>query len=64
VEASLSTENWTEERARLAKLLEAVELGKLWHLDRNRLEPLQPRNEPEIVALRARLAELNARLGE
>lgn len=59
----MSTENWTEERERLVRLLEVIETGKVTHVDQNGLNQLRPTNEKNIAALRARLEELNARLG-
>jgi hypothetical protein len=63
-EAAVSTENWTEERDRLVKLLEGIECGKITHIDEDDLRQLQAANEESIAALRARLAELNTRLAE
>ena len=59
----MSTENWTEERDRLVRLLEGIESGKITHVDEDDLRHLQATNEKNIAALRARLAELNTRLG-
>ena len=55
----MSTENWTEERDRLVKLLEGIEAGKITHVDEDDLRQLQATS----AALRARLAELKSRLG-
>ena len=60
----MSTENWTEERERLVRLLEGIEAGKVTHVDQDGLHQLRATNEQNVAALRARLAELNARLGE
>ena len=60
----MSTENWTEERDRLVRLLEGIESGKITHVDEDDLRQLRATNEGNIAALRARLAELNSRLGE
>ena len=60
----MSTENWTEERERLVRLLEGIEAGKVTHVDQDDLHQLRATNEQNVAALRARLAELNARLGE
>jgi len=60
----VSTENWTEERARLVRLLEAIEAGKVTHVDQDGRHQLGPTDKDNIAALRARLAALNARLGE
>ena len=60
----MSTENWAEERERLVKLLEAVDTGNITHVDQDGTDQLRPTNENNVAALRARLAELNKRLGE
>jgi hypothetical protein len=62
-EATVSTENWAEERERLVRLLEAIESGKITHVDEEDLLQLQATNEQNIAALKGRLAELNTRLG-
>ncbi|MFL6726621.1 MAG: hypothetical protein ACJ8FS_08925 [Sphingomicrobium sp.] len=59
----MSTENWTEERERLVRLLEGIETGEVTHVDQTGLGELRPANDKNVAALRARLAELNARLG-
>ena len=59
----MSTENWTDERERLVKLLEGIESGKVTHVDEDDLRQLQATNQENIAALRARLTELNSRLG-
>ena len=64
MEVAVNTENWTEERERLARLLEGIESGKITHVDQNGLDQLQPTDQKNISKLRARLAELNNRLGE
>lgn len=58
----MSTENWTEERDRLVRLLEGIETGEVTHVDQAGLNQLRPTNEKNIALLRARLEELNARL--
>jgi hypothetical protein len=63
VEANVSAENWHEERDRLVRLLKAIEAGKVTHIDEDGERQLQTTNPENIVALRERLAELNARLG-
>jgi hypothetical protein len=63
LEAALSTENWTEERERLVRLLEGIESGRITHVDEDDRRQLQATNDENIAALRARLAELNSRLG-
>ena len=59
----MDTENWSEERDRLVRLLDAIEAGGITHIDVEGLRQLQLTNEENIAALRARLAELNTRLG-
>lgn len=59
----MSTENWHEERDRLAKLIEGVEAGTITHVDERDLRQLQATNVDNVEALKSRLAELNARLG-
>ena len=63
MESSVSTENWTDERERLVKLLEGIKSGTVTHVDEDDLRQLQATNQENIAALRARLAELNSRLG-
>lgn len=58
----MSAENWHEERDRLARLLKAIEIGKVSHIDEDDRQ-LKPTNPKNIAAIRDRLAELNARLG-
>ena len=55
-------ESWTEERARLARLIAAIDAGKITHIDSDGRE-LQATTEANIASLRARLAELDSRLG-
>jgi hypothetical protein len=64
VETPVSTENWTEERERLVRLLEAIDAGNITHVDEEGLDQLRPTNEKNLQELRARLTELNTRLGE
>ena len=59
----MSSENWHEERDRLVRLLKDVESGKVTHIDEEGQRELQATNPENIVALRERLAKLNARLG-
>lgn len=63
MEAPVSTENWTEERTRIVKLLEAIDFGEITHVDEEDFRQLQPTSEDNIAVLRERLAQLNARLG-
>ena len=60
----MSAENWHEERDRLVHLLEAIESGKITHVDEEDLRQLQATNPENIAALKERLAKLNARLGD
>lgn len=57
-------ENWHEERDRLIQLLKAVDSGRVTHIDEAELRQLQATTPENIAKLRARLAELNARLGD
>jgi hypothetical protein len=63
MEAPVSTENWTEERIRIVKLLDGIESGKITHVDEDDLRQLQPTSEDKIALLKERLAQLNVRLG-
>lgn len=58
----MSAENWHEERDRLIRLLEAIESGKITHVDEDDLRQLQATNPHNIARLKERLAQLNARL--
>lgn len=60
----MSAENWHEERDRLVLLLEAVESGKVTHIDEDDLPQLQATNLENVASLKERLAKLNARLGD
>jgi hypothetical protein len=60
----LSAENWHEERDRLIRLLEAVQSGKITHIDEAELRELQATSPANIELLKERLAALNARLGD
>jgi len=60
----VSAENWHEERDRLVRLLEAIESGKITHIDEKDLRELQATNQENIAKLKERLAKLNARLGD
>ncbi|HLO21274.1 MAG TPA: hypothetical protein VK192_12365 [Sphingomicrobium sp.] len=60
----MRTENWHEERDRLIQLLQAVESGKITHIDQHPLRQLQATNSENIAVLKNRLAQLNARLGD
>jgi hypothetical protein len=64
MEAVVSAENWHEERDRLVQLLEGIESGKITHIDENDLQQLQATNSENVALLKARLAKLNARLGD
>jgi hypothetical protein len=61
-EAVVSAENWHEERDRLVRLLEAIETGKVTHIDEEDMRQLQATTPENIEALKQRLAELNDRL--
>jgi len=60
----VSAENWHEERDRLIELLQAIESGKITHIDEADLRQLQPTNPENIALLKERIAKLNARLGD
>jgi len=60
----VSAENWHEERDRLLELLQAIESGKVTHIDEEDLRQLQPTNPENIALLKERIAKLNARLGD
>lgn len=60
----MSAENWHEERERLVELLQAIESGKVTHIDEEDLRQLQPTNPDNIALIKERLAKLNARLGD
>jgi hypothetical protein len=62
LEGVVSAENWHEERDRLVRLLKAIESGKVTHIDEEDRRQLQATNPENIVALKARLAQLNVRL--
>ena len=59
----MSPESWHEERNRLVRLLKAIETGKVSHIDGDDRRQLQAINPENIAALKKRLADLNARLG-
>lgn len=63
MEVMVSAENWHEERDRLVQLLEAIESGKITHIDEDDLRELQATSPENMAVLRKRLAELNERLG-
>ena len=60
----MSSENWHEERERLLKLIRGIEAGTITHVDEEDLRQLQATNPENIAALKARLADLDARLGD
>jgi predicted nucleotidyltransferase len=64
VETIVSAENWHEERDRLVRLLQRVESGEITHVDKEDLRELQAASAENIEALKKRLAQLNARLGD
>ena len=59
----MTAENWHEERDRLVQLLQAIESGKITHIDEDGLRQLQATNAENVAVLKERLAKLNARLG-
>ena len=60
----MRAENWHEERDRLVLLLEAIESGRITHIDEDDLRQLQAANPENVGSLKERLAKLNARLGD
>ena len=60
----MSAENWHEERDRLVRLLKAIESGEVTHIDEEDMRQLQATTPDNVAALKQRLAELNARLGQ
>ena len=60
----MSAENWHEERDRLVELLQAIESGKVTHIDEKDLRQLQPTTPENVALLKERLAKLNARLSD
>jgi PHD/YefM family antitoxin component YafN of YafNO toxin-antitoxin module len=64
MEAFVSAENWHEERDRLVQLLKGIESGKIAFIDEEDLRELQATSPENVAALRERLAQLNARLGD
>jgi hypothetical protein len=60
----VSAENWHEERDRLVRLLKAIESGEVTHIDEEDMRQLQATTPDNVAALKQRLAELNARLGQ
>jgi len=63
-EAMVSSENWHEERDRLVQLLKGIESGIVKHIAEDDRRQLQATRPEDIVILRKRLAQLNARLGD
>ena len=59
----MNAENWHEERDRLVRLLSAIETGEITHIDEEDERQLQAPSPENIIALKKRLADLNARLG-
>lgn len=45
----MSAENWHEERNRIVELLEAIESGKVTHIDEENLRQLAPTNPKNIA---------------
>jgi hypothetical protein len=59
----VSSETWHEERDRLVQLLDAIESGRITHVDEEDLRELQATSPENVALLKKRLAKLNARLG-
>lgn len=59
----MGTESWHDERDRLMKLLMAIEDGTITHVETANEREMQLANPVVVEALRTRLAQLNARLG-
>ena len=59
----MGAENWHEERDRLTRLLKAIDSGEITHVDKADERQLQAMNAENLMALKVRLATLNARLG-
>ena len=57
------SENWHEERDRLVKLLKGMESGKVTHIHEDELAQLQLAGPKNIAAVKDRLAQLDARIG-
>jgi len=60
----VSAENWHEERDRLVQLLQAIECGTITHIDAGDSRELHATSPENIAALKKRVAQLNARLGD
>lgn len=60
----MRAETWHEERARLLRLLRAIETGEVTHIDEDGFRELQATNSDNVSVLKYRLAKLNARLGD
>lgn len=60
----MSAENWHEERDRLVQLIDGIESGKITHIDDEDERQLQATSPENIARLKARLAQLNVRLGK
>lgn len=60
----MSGENWHEERDRLVQLLRGIETGNIMHIDRDDLRELRATTPGNIAVLKARVAQLNGRLGD
>ena len=60
----MNNETWREERDRLVELLKGIESGKVTYVDEEDERQLQATTAGNILALRDRLAQLNARLGD
>ena len=60
----MNNETWRQERDRLVELLKGIESGKVTHVDEEDERQLQATTPGNILALKDRLAQLNARLGD
>lgn len=60
----MTSENWHQERDRLVQLLHAIESGSVIDIGEADLRQLRATSAQDIALLKARLAQLNARLGD
>ena len=59
----MAGESWHEERDRIMQLLSGIDSGVATHVDQENLRQLAAVNPHNLAALKERLANLNARLG-
>jgi hypothetical protein len=64
MEAIVSGESWHEERDRLVQLLHGIESGNILQVAPGDLRPPQATSRENIAVLKARVVQLNARLGD